>query len=112
MLSPCGVCTQGSSSGENVPLVPGSEEYLDSEKYAYRPRDWQRAATLGVTIAPLLTKLNPIRRAHPALHFLRNLRFHFSDQADVLCFSKRTGPVSPPAPISFSSWSTWTPMCS
>ena len=55
----------GYELGENVPLVPGSEEYLDSEKYDYRPRDWDRAAQLGLTIAPLLTRLNAIRRAHP-----------------------------------------------
>ena len=55
----------GYELGENIPLVPGSEEYLDSEKYAYRPRDWDRAAELGLTIAPLLTRLNAIRRAHP-----------------------------------------------
>ncbi|HSR83643.1 MAG TPA: alpha-1,4-glucan--maltose-1-phosphate maltosyltransferase [Streptosporangiaceae bacterium] len=95
MLSPSWGVYSGYELGENIPLVPGSEEYLDSEKYAYRPRDWRRAAALGLTIAPLLTKLNAIRRAHPALHFLRNLRFHYSDQADILCFSKRTGPDFP-----------------
>ncbi len=90
MLSPSWGVYSGFELGENVPLLPGSEEYLDSEKYAYRPRDWERAAELGLTIAPLLTKLNAIRRAHPALHYLRNLRFHHCDQSDVLCFSKRT----------------------
>jgi starch synthase (maltosyl-transferring) len=98
LLSPSWGVYSGFELGENVPLVPGSEEYLDSEKYAYRPRDWQRAATLGLTIAPLLTKLNAIRRAHPALHFLRNLRFHYSDQPDIMCFSKRTGPEFPDGP--------------
>ncbi len=98
LLSPSWGVYSGFELGENVPLVPGSEEYLDSEKYAYRPRDWQRAAALGLTIAPLLTKLNAIRRAHPALHFLRNLRFHYSDQPDVMCFSKRTGPDFPDGP--------------
>jgi starch synthase (maltosyl-transferring) len=98
LLSPSWGVYSGFELGENVPLVPGSEEYLDSEKYAYKPRDWQRAAALGLTIAPLLTKLNAIRRAHPALHFLRNLRFHYSDQPDVMCFSKRTGPDFPDGP--------------
>jgi starch synthase (maltosyl-transferring) len=98
MLSPSWGVYSGYELGENIPLVPGSEEYLDSEKYAYRPRDWQRAAALGLTIAPLLTKLNAIRRAHPALHWLRNLRFHYSDQPDILCFSKRTGPEFPGGP--------------
>ncbi len=90
MLSPSWGVYSGYELCENIPLVPGSEEYLDSEKYAYRPRDWDRAASLGVTIAPLITRLNAIRRAHPALHWLRNLRFHYSDQPDILCFSKRT----------------------
>ena len=98
MLSPSWGVYSGYELGENIPLVPGSEEYFDSEKYAYRPRDWDRAAQLGLTIAPLLTRLNAIRRAHPALHWLRNLSFHYSDQPDILCFSKRTGPDFPGAP--------------
>ncbi len=92
MLAPSWGVYSGFELGENIPLVPGSEEYLDSEKYAYRPRDWDRAAELGITIAPFLARLNQIRRAHPALHWLRNLRFHASDQPDILCFSKRTSP--------------------
>jgi starch synthase (maltosyl-transferring) len=92
MLTPSWGVYSGYELCENIPLVPGSEEYLDSEKYAYRPRDWDGAAELGLTIAPFITRLNEIRRAHPALHWLRNLRFHYSDQPDILCFSKRTGP--------------------
>jgi starch synthase (maltosyl-transferring) len=91
-MSPSWGVYSGFELGENIPLVPGSEEYLDSEKYAFRPRDWDRAARLGVTVAPLLTRLNAIRNAHPALHYLRNLRFHYSDQSDILCFSKHTRP--------------------
>jgi starch synthase (maltosyl-transferring) len=98
MLSPSWGVYSGYELSENIPLVPGSEEYLDSEKYAYRPRDWERAAELGLTNAPLLTKLNAIRRSHPALHWLRNLRFHYSDQPDILCFSKRTGSDFPGGP--------------
>jgi starch synthase (maltosyl-transferring) len=90
MLAPSWGVYSGYELGENIPLVPGSEEYLDSEKYAYRPRDWDGAAELGITIAPFLARLNQIRRAHPALHWLRNIRFHVSDQPDILCFSKRT----------------------
>jgi starch synthase (maltosyl-transferring) len=92
MLAPSWGVYSGYELGENIPLVPGSEEYLDSEKYAYRPRDWERAEEVGLSIAPFLTRLNEIRRAHPALHWLRNLRFHHSDQPDIMCFSKRTGP--------------------
>ncbi len=98
LLSPSWGVYSGYELCENVPLVPGSEEYLDSEKYAYRPRDWLSAERLGLTIAPLLRRLNEIRRAHPALHSLRNLRFHCSDQPDILCFSKRTGPDHPGPP--------------
>jgi starch synthase (maltosyl-transferring) len=89
MLSPSWGVYSGYELSENVPLLPGSEEYLDSEKYAYRPRDWKRADQLGLTIAPLLTKLNQIRNSHPALHWLRNVHFHYSDQPDILCFSKQ-----------------------
>jgi starch synthase (maltosyl-transferring) len=98
MLCPSWGVYSGYELCENVPLLPGSEEYLDSEKYAYRPRDWDVAAEHGLTIAPLLARLNAIRRAHPALHWLRNLRFHYSDQTDILCFSKRTSPDFPGPP--------------
>jgi starch synthase (maltosyl-transferring) len=91
MLAPSWGVYSGFELGENVPLVPGSEEYFNSEKYAYRPRDWDRARQLDVTIAPFLTRLNAIRAAHPALHLLRNLRFHYPDQPDILCFSKSVG---------------------
>ncbi|MER7378272.1 DUF3459 domain-containing protein, partial [Streptomyces lanatus] len=73
---------------ENTPLRPGSEEYLDSEKYQIRTRDWDTPDT----IAPLITRLNAIRRCHPALHRLRNLRFHHTDNDALIAYSKRTGP--------------------
>ncbi|WP_411131292.1 alpha-1,4-glucan--maltose-1-phosphate maltosyltransferase [Streptomyces sp. 030-HV] len=76
---------------ENTPLREGSEEYLDSEKYQLKPRDWATAAREGTTIAPLITRLNTIRRAHPALHRLRNLRFHHTDNDAVIAYSKREG---------------------
>jgi starch synthase (maltosyl-transferring) len=80
---------------ENIPLRPGSEEYMDSEKYQYRPRDWEAAARDGVGIADYITELNRIRRAHPALHWLRNLRFHGVDQPGLMCYSKRVHNVPP-----------------
>ncbi len=43
LLSPTWGMYSGFELCENVPLRPGSEEYLDSEKYAYRPRDWDAA---------------------------------------------------------------------
>ncbi|WP_029387619.1 alpha-glucosidase C-terminal domain-containing protein, partial [Streptomyces leeuwenhoekii] len=45
----------------------------------------------GRTITPLITRLNTIRRAHPALRRLRNLRFHHADNDAVIAYSKRTG---------------------
>ena len=73
---------------EHVAVKPGSEEYLDSEKYQIRIRDWDKAAAEGRTLAPYLTRLNEVRRAHPALQLLRNVRIHWSDDENVLVFSK------------------------
>jgi starch synthase (maltosyl-transferring) len=98
MLSPAWGIYSGFELGENVPLRPGSEEYLDSEKYQYRPRDWAGAARRGYGLAGLITELNRIRRAHPALHRLRNLRFHHVDQPELMCFSKRASSI-PPSPV-------------
>jgi starch synthase (maltosyl-transferring) len=94
MLSPSWGIYSGYELCENTPLRPGSEEYLDSEKYQYRPRDWETAARDGLGIAPLLTELNRIRRSHVALHWLRNLRFHSVDQPELICFSKRVSGAS------------------
>ena len=74
---------------EHVAVKPGSEEYLDSEKYQIRIRDWEAASAEGRTLAPYLTRLNEIRRAHPALQLLRNLTVHRSDDDAVLVYSKR-----------------------
>jgi len=69
----------------------GGEEYLDSEKYEIKVRDWDGAAKKGITLAPFITQLNQIRRTHPALLQLRNLRFHHTDSDSVIAYSKRTG---------------------
>ena len=90
MLSPTWGIYSGFELCENIPLRPGSEEYLDSEKYAYRPRDWCAAEREPAGLAPFITRLNMIRRSHPALHWLRNLRFHHVDQPELICFSKRS----------------------
>ncbi|GAA4370170.1 alpha-1,4-glucan--maltose-1-phosphate maltosyltransferase [Nocardioides caricicola] len=73
---------------EHVAVRPGSEEYLDSEKYQIRIRDWDAADREGRTLAPYLTRLNEIRRQHPALQLLRNLAIHWSDDENILVFSK------------------------
>ncbi|MDX2683821.1 alpha-glucosidase C-terminal domain-containing protein, partial [Streptomyces sp. NY05-11A] len=56
-----------------------------------KPRDWAAAEREGRSLAPLITKLNEIRRANPALHWLRNLRFHGTDNPSVIAYSKRAG---------------------
>ncbi|MFG2264053.1 DUF3459 domain-containing protein, partial [Streptomyces sp. NPDC048720] len=91
-LSPAWGVYSGYELCENTPFREGSEEYLDSEKYQLKPRDWEAAAREGRTIAPLITRLNTIRRQHPALQRLRNLRFHRTDNDNVLAYSKSTGP--------------------
>ncbi|QWT25351.1 alpha-1,4-glucan--maltose-1-phosphate maltosyltransferase [Subtercola sp. PAMC28395] len=72
---------------ENV-ARPGSEENIDNEKYEYRPRDFEAATAAGTSIAPYLTLLNKARAEHPALHQLRNLDIHASDDDSVLVYSK------------------------
>ena len=93
MLSPTYGIYSGYELCENIPVRPGSEEYMDSEKYQYRPRDWEAAARDGIGIADYITELNRIRRSHPALHRLRNLRFHAVDQPELMCFSKRVDTI-------------------
>jgi starch synthase (maltosyl-transferring) len=73
---------------EHVAVKPGSEEYLDSEKYQIRIRDWEGAERSGRTLAPYITQLNDIRRRHPALQRLRNLTLHHCDDDSILVFSK------------------------
>ncbi|MFF9034926.1 maltotransferase domain-containing protein [Streptomyces sp. NPDC014892] len=90
-LSPTWGVYSGYELCENTPLKPGSEEYLDSEKYQLRPRDWDAAERDGRTIAPLLGKLNEIRRRSPALRQLRDLHFHDADQEAVIIYSKHAG---------------------
>ncbi|MFZ4184691.1 alpha-1,4-glucan--maltose-1-phosphate maltosyltransferase [Streptomyces pseudogriseolus] len=88
-LSPTWGIYSGYELCENTPLREGSEEYLDSEKYQLKPRDWDAAAREGRTIAPLITRLNTIRRENPALRQLRDLHFHQADKEEVIAYSKR-----------------------
>ncbi|HET6911129.1 MAG TPA: alpha-1,4-glucan--maltose-1-phosphate maltosyltransferase [Mycobacteriales bacterium] len=89
-MSPSWGVYSGYELYEHVAVRPGSEEYLDSEKYQYRPRDWKAAESQGKSLAPYLTRLNEIRRQHPALAELRNLRWHYPDNDQILAFSKRS----------------------
>ncbi|WP_084618101.1 alpha-1,4-glucan--maltose-1-phosphate maltosyltransferase [Jonesia quinghaiensis] len=64
---------------------PGAEELINNEKYQYTSRDWGKAQDIG--IAPLLTKLNEIRRNNPALQQLRNVTVHHTSDDNILAFS-------------------------
>ncbi|MFD8078631.1 alpha-1,4-glucan--maltose-1-phosphate maltosyltransferase [Streptomyces sp. NPDC059718] len=90
-LSPTWGVYAGYELCENAPVREGSEEYLHSEKYELKPRDWAAAEAEGRSLAPLLTTLNRLRRRHPALQQLRDLRFHPVDNDAVLAYSKRSG---------------------
>ncbi|MCU1373001.1 MAG: sle [Actinomycetia bacterium] len=71
---------------ENEPASDTNEEYLHSEKYEIKHRDWSSPDSL----APFLTRLNQIRRAHPAFQRLRGLRFHHSNTDQVLAYSRQS----------------------
>ena len=75
---------------ENRPREPGSEEYLDSEKYEIKNWDIARPDSLKDFIA----RVNRIRRENPALHSDWDLRFHEIDNGQLICYSKRTDDLS------------------
>ncbi len=72
---------------ERTPREPGSEEYLNSEKYELKRWDLERSDTL----APLIARLNAIRKDNPALRSDWSLRFHPVDNHQLLAFSKKEG---------------------
>lgn len=76
---------------EHRALREGGEEYLDSEKYEIKIRDWNAAAKKQLTLAPFITLLNKIRRENLALQRLRNLHFHHCENSQILAYSKREG---------------------
>jgi len=70
--------------GEVTPREPGSEEYLDSEKYEVR--HWQLEQPHS--LKRLIRRVNRIRREHPALQQDHNLHFHRTSDEAVVCFTK------------------------
>jgi starch synthase (maltosyl-transferring) len=76
---------------ERMAVRPGSEEYLDSEKYQIKLRDWAAAEAEGRSLAPYLTRLNEVRRANAALQQLRDLTVHASEDPNIVVFSKGQG---------------------
>jgi starch synthase (maltosyl-transferring) len=86
-LSPAWGVYSGFELFEHAPLKVGGEEYLDSEKYEYRPRDYSAEPNLNL----LLGRLNQIRREHPALQQLRRIHFLDAPNDDILAFVKIDG---------------------
>ncbi len=66
--------------------IPGTEDYLNSEKYQYKVWDWDRPGH----IKDWISAINRIRRENPALHEYENLRFHPADDDNVLFYGKST----------------------
>lgn len=67
---------------------PGAEENIDSEKFEIKIRDWDAALRSQDTLIPRVSLLNRIRKENPALQQLRNLVTHYSDDPEVLVYSK------------------------
>jgi starch synthase (maltosyl-transferring) len=84
-LSPAYGIYSGFEACENVPLRPGSEEYLDSEKYELKER------TIAGPLLPLIGRLNEIRRAHPALQRFDNLTWLDTRHVELIAYAKREG---------------------
>ena len=81
-----GICS-GFELLEGVPLQPGSEEYLNSEKYEIKVRDWNRPGN----IKDYVVRVNAIRNENEALHLSHNLRFQGCDNDNVLAYAKAHG---------------------
>ena len=89
--------------GENTPAKPGSEEYLNSEKYEIKSWDLQDPASLK----PLITRLNQIRRQNPAFQTNERLHFHPTDNPSLIAIQsgRRMAATSCwPWSISILSW--------
>jgi starch synthase (maltosyl-transferring) len=69
---------------ENVPVREGSEEYLDSEKYQLRPRDYDAPHNITADIV----KINELRHRFRALQLYTNITFHESENREILFYRK------------------------
>ena len=83
-MSPLWGVYSGYELFEHQPVHEGSEEYLDSEKFELRPRDF----TVENSLAPWLTSLNKWRKANPALQQQRNLHVHETTNEHIIAYSR------------------------
>ncbi|AQP44512.1 alpha-1,4-glucan--maltose-1-phosphate maltosyltransferase [Tessaracoccus flavus] len=86
-MSPSWGVYSGFELFEHLPLAPGKEEYLDSEKFEFRPRNYDAQPNLNL----LLGRLNEIREEHTALQQLRDVTFHHAANDAIIAFSKADG---------------------
>ncbi len=82
-LSPSYGIYSGFEHGEHVAAAPGSEEYVDSEKFEVKQR------ALDGPLLPLVAALNRIRRQHPALQHLGNIRFLDTENDALMAYAKK-----------------------
>ncbi|WP_199255411.1 alpha-1,4-glucan--maltose-1-phosphate maltosyltransferase [Mycolicibacterium mengxianglii] len=87
-MSPLWGVYSGYELFEHEAVREGSEEYLNSEKYELRPRDFDAALSTGQSLEPFIARLNEIRRVHPALRQMRTIKFHRIDNDALLAYSK------------------------
>jgi starch synthase (maltosyl-transferring) len=85
-LSPSYGIYSGFEHCENVPARPGSEEYLNSEKYEVKRR------RLDGPLLPLVRRLNEIRRAHRPFHRVLGLQFLETENEQLLAYARGSGP--------------------
>jgi starch synthase (maltosyl-transferring) len=90
--------------------IPGREEYLDSEKYEIKVRDWDKPGN----IKPYITWLNHARRANPALQQTSNLRFLGIEDSNVIGFVKeavdKSNTVAGAIALSRDAHDVWLPL--
>jgi starch synthase (maltosyl-transferring) len=89
---------------ENVPREPGSEEYLNSEKYEIKKRDLYDPASLR----PFISRVNRIRKENPALQSNEGLQFHPIENDRMICYSKSTADKKNVIITVVNLDSTWT----
>lgn len=82
-LSPVYGMYSGYELCENT-SVGYKDELLNSEKYEFKVRNFDDPES----IAPLVTKLNGIRKSNPALQIIGNLKFHTAHNDNILFYTK------------------------
>lgn len=87
-LSPTWGIYSGFELFEHQAVSSGSEEYLDSEKYQLRPRNYSQALAEGNSLEPWIGQLNYIRNQYPAFQQLRNIYFHTTHHENLLAYTK------------------------